>query len=74
MSYAGDLPQPWLLKHPADVHQEGPGLIRVSFDPAITTQDGLITSFVASGGRILEAYASGDSLLEFIKRTTGNHA
>jgi len=74
VSYAGKLPAEWLETRRSDVRFEGPGRIRVSFDPGRTAQEDLVASFVASGGRLLEAYSSGDSLLELIKRMRGKHA
>jgi len=73
ISYAGELPQKWLAEHQEDVRMESPGKLRVSFDPSITAQDALLASFIAYGGRLLEASNTGDSLLDLIKRMTGKH-
>ena len=74
LSYLGEPPEDWLDERRSDVRFEGPGRIRVSFDPERTAQDELIASFLAAKGRLLEAYVSGDSLLDLIKKLRENHA
>ena len=74
VTHAGELPQAWLDKNSSNVTIDRPGTFRIAFDPGTTAQEELVASFVAGGGRLLEAYSSGGSLLELIKRLTGKNA
>lgn len=74
LSFAGAAPAAWLDARRSWASLEGPGRMRISLDTAEETQDAAIASFIGDGGRVLEAYRSGDPLLDFIKRATRKHA
>lgn len=70
LSCEGVAPSAWLDARRAWASPERPGIIRISLDEAEETQEASIASFIGAGGRLLEAYRSGDPLLDFIKRAT----
>ena len=74
LSCAGRMPEEWLAAHRERIHFLGQAMVRVSFNPAEDDREELIASFVESGGRLLEAYVSGDSLLELLKRLSAKNA
>lgn len=73
LTCAGRMPEGWLSEYRDRIRFEGPGTVRVSFRPEEDDREKLIASFVESGGRLLEAYVSGDSLLELLKRLSAKH-
>lgn len=74
IAYAGNIPAGWDADKRLETHAERPGKIKVLFDPGAVSQDAIISSFVSAGGRLMEAYGSGDSLLELIKKLAGKDA
>ena len=74
LAYSGERPRDWLDEGRASLRDEGPGLARVSFDPSAIEQEEIVAAFVAAGGRLREAYAAEDSLLDLIKRIRARHA